>query len=197
MAGRRRRKYSPKTLFGRRLRTLVGDGSYSQFERRVGLANGAVGHYLSDRSNPSIEVVQKIVQATGVDANWLLGLSDRAHRQGASVAQGVAESPAEYGGARRLSAAQRLCLETLGQAMRGLSDQHERVLNDEDYARDLAHELIQGEGVLRDIEATSTSLEETRERFFADTDREAQRRRAEESDGAQTKRRGTGKGKGG
>ena len=85
----------------------------------------------------------------------------------------------------------------IADAVHELMDRQAKVLADEDYARRFAHELIQGQGVMREIQKTAQTDEEALDRFWRDTEAEVARRRAAGDQGGKgRKRRTTGKGRG-
>jgi transcriptional regulator with XRE-family HTH domain len=65
------------SVFSDRLRQLRGAQNQSAFASRLGIKPGAYGHYETGIREPSIDMILQIVEATGVSADWLFGLSDK------------------------------------------------------------------------------------------------------------------------
>jgi len=61
----------PKTIFARRLTSIIGEEKNFLFEARCALTNGSVNRYL-DGQSPKLEALQSIILATGCNADWLI-----------------------------------------------------------------------------------------------------------------------------
>lgn len=62
--------------FGDRLRKARGKRNQTAFSEAIGVKAAAYGHYETGRSEPSLEVLLRIVETTGYSADWLLGVSN-------------------------------------------------------------------------------------------------------------------------
>lgn len=60
----------PKSDFSKRLDHILGGEKISHFAERAGLSHTTVGRYYKG-GEPTLEALQKIHEATGVDLNWL------------------------------------------------------------------------------------------------------------------------------
>ena len=65
-----------KALFHARLRELRGTKSQANFAKLLDLKTSAYGHYETGRTEPNIGMIVRIVELTGVSADYLLGIVD-------------------------------------------------------------------------------------------------------------------------
>lgn len=65
-----------KSLFQTRLRELRGVKNQAEFAKLLDLKPAAYGHYETGRTEPSIGMIIRIVEITGVSADYLLGIVD-------------------------------------------------------------------------------------------------------------------------
>lgn len=64
-------KKEPKSDFTKRLKALMAGEKNHPFEDRCGLTSNSLNRYL-DGQLPKLDVLQKIVEATGCNGHWLL-----------------------------------------------------------------------------------------------------------------------------
>lgn len=64
------------SVFAVRLKELRGTRNQADFARMLGVKTAAYGHYETGRTQPSIDVIVRIITITGVSADWLLGTTE-------------------------------------------------------------------------------------------------------------------------
>ncbi len=68
-----------RNIFGKRLFSLFqesGCKTYSEFAEKLGISRQSLDHYINGDRIPPANYLAQIAEATGVSADWLLGLSD-------------------------------------------------------------------------------------------------------------------------
>lgn len=62
--------------FSNRLKVAIGDTSLRAFAKKSGLGYSTLNSYISGVSQPSISQLLKLVQATGKEIEWLVGIDN-------------------------------------------------------------------------------------------------------------------------
>lgn len=85
------RKNEPLTTFPRRLRMAMAALKMTSAElmRRTTLGSGQISGYLNGHNEPKTGTLRVICEATGVSADFLLGLTDEMWRKKPRGAKGV------------------------------------------------------------------------------------------------------------
>ena len=63
------------SVFASRLREVRGSKSQAEFAKLLGVKTAAYGHYETGRTQPSVDVIIRIVEVSGRSSDWLFGIS--------------------------------------------------------------------------------------------------------------------------
>jgi len=133
--GRPPKGSEPKSLFGKKLRSLQGDRKNSDFEEILSVSHSAYANYLSGERVPDARALCSLQQETGVDLNWLLNDQDKTPETEWPVLVGKKSPPAALGGVEgNLTSAQCEVLAACSRACRYILSIQEDALSDPAYA---------------------------------------------------------------